>query len=115
MIERLQSGANEAVSAMEQGRTKAQASVEQAARAGTSLESITQVVDSIKGMNTQIASAAEQQSTTAEEINRNVVNISEISAETAQGAEQTANASDELARLAVQLQDLVGRFKLAQD
>ena len=115
MIERLQSGANEAVSAMEQGRTKAEASVEQAARAGASLESITQVVDSIMGMNTQIASAAEQQSTTAEEINRNVVNISEISAETSQGAEQTANASDELARLAVQLQDLVGRFKLAQE
>ncbi len=114
MIERLQVGANEAVSAMEQGRSKADACVQQAAKAGSSLESITAMVDRIKEMNTQIASAAEEQSATTEEINRNVVNISEISAETSQGAEQTAQASDELARLAVQLQGLVGKFKFAE-
>lgn len=113
MIQRLQNGANEAVVAMEQGRSSAESSVQQAAKAGKSLEQITHVVDQIKMMNTQIASAADEQGKTAEEINRNIVNISEISTETSQGAQQIAAASDDLARLAVQLQDLVGRFKVA--
>ncbi len=114
MIERLQSGANEAVNVMEEGRTKAEATVEQAARAGEALETITSVVDNIKAMNMQIASAAEEQSATAEEINRNIVNISEVADETSNGAQQTANASDDLARLAVDLQEKVASFQVME-
>jgi methyl-accepting chemotaxis protein len=113
MIERLQNGANQAVSVMEMGRAKAEESVQQAAKAGDALSAITGVVDSIKSMNMQIASAAEQQSATAEEINRNIVNISEVAQETASGSQQTASASDELARLASDLQGQVAQFKIA--
>jgi len=112
MIERLQNGANRAVSVMEMGRVKAEESVKQAAEAGEALLAITGVVGSIKNMNMQIASAAEQQKATAEEINRNIVNISEVSQETAGGSQQTANASDELARLASDLQAQVAKFKI---
>jgi methyl-accepting chemotaxis protein len=112
MIERLQNGANQAVSVMEMGRAKAEESVDQAAKAGEALQAITGVVDNIKSMNMQIASAAEEQSSTAEEINRNIVNISEVAQETAGGSQQTASASDELARLASDLQGQVGKFKI---
>ena len=112
MIERLQSGANMAVEVMEQGTAKAEATVDQAAKAGEALDTITQVVDNIKAMNMQIASAADEQSSTAEEINRNVVNISQIADETSNGAQQTDNASDELARLASDLQEKVARFQV---
>lgn len=112
MIERLQTGANQAVSAMVQGKSAAKTSVDQAINAGESLEIINRFIDTIKDMNTQIAAAAEEQSITAEEINRNVVNISGISHETAQGSEQMAAASEELARLASHLQEQVGRFKI---
>jgi methyl-accepting chemotaxis protein len=113
MIERLQNGANQAVSVMEIGRAKAEESVQQAAKAGDALSAITGVVDSIKSMNMQIASAAEQQSATAEEINRNIVNISEVAQETASGSQQTASASDELTKLASDLQGQVAQFKIA--
>lgn len=112
MIERLQTGANQAVSAMLQGKGAAKTSVDQAINAGESLEIINRFIDTIKDMNTQIAAAAEEQSVTAEEINRNVVNISGISHETAEGSEQTAAASEELARLASHLQEQVGCFKI---
>ena len=112
MIERLQTGANQAVAAMVQGKTAAKTSVDQAVNAGNSLETINRYIDTIKDMNTQIAAAAEEQSVTAEEINRNVVNISGISRDTADGAEQTANSSSQLARLAAQLQEQVGRFRI---
>lgn len=113
MIERLQNGANQAVMVMEKGRDKAEMSVEQAAQAGEALKSITGVVNSIKSMNTEIASAAEDQSTTAEEINQNIVNISEVAHETSEGAQKTSTASDELAKLAVGLQDKLSKFKVA--
>ena len=114
MIERLQSGASEAVTAMGHGRSKAEATVAQAQKAGEALNAITQVVYNIKAMNMQIASAADEQSATAEEINRNIVNISEVAEETASGAQQTANASDELARLAVDLQEKVAKFQILE-
>jgi methyl-accepting chemotaxis protein len=112
MIEQLQVGAKNAVQVMEQGRSKAQASVQQAARAGQSLDTITAAVGTIDDMNTQIASAAEEQGAVADEINRNIVSISQIASQTASGVEQTAAASGELARLAVRLQGLVGKFKV---
>ena len=113
MIERLRNGASEAVEVMEQGRVKADVTVTQASKATDALQAITQVVDGIKAMNMQIASAAEQQSATAEEINRNIVNISDVANDTATGSRQTATASDELARLAVDLQVQVDRFQVS--
>ena len=112
MIERLQSGASNAVHVMEQARLQGKKGVEQVERTAESLASIAAAVATINDMNTQIASAAEEQSSVAEEINRNVVNISQGSAQSAQGSEQTALASMELARLASDMQTLVARFKI---
>lgn len=112
MIEKLQSGAGRAVEVMEQGREGAHASVDQAKRAGESLAAITQAVSAISDMNTQIATAAEEQSAVSEEINQNVVNIRRLSEQAHQGAEQTADSSKDLARLSDQLQSLVGQFRV---
>ncbi len=112
MIEKLQTGAANAVKVMETSRNQAQAGVEQVAQAGVSLDSITRAVGTINDLNAQIASAAEEQSSVAEEINRNIVNISQVAEQTNQGAQQTAAASEELARLAEQLQGLVGQFRI---
>ncbi|MBN2886545.1 MAG: MCP four helix bundle domain-containing protein [Chromatiaceae bacterium] len=111
-IERVQSGSASAVEAMEQGRARARASVVQARRAGESLLTINGSISTINDMNTQIASAAEQQSAVAEEINRNVHSISQVVEETASGANQIADASGELSRLAAQLQERLRQFQL---
>ena len=112
MIERLQGGARDAVQVMEEGRSQAQASVDQAAKAGGALEGITSAVGEIASMNTQIAGAANQQGEVAEEINKNVVNITQVANQTATGAEQLSAAGGDLARLASDLQNLVGQFKV---
>ena len=112
MIERLQHGAQNAVSVMGESQKRAHGTAEQAAQAGDSLQAITAAVGRINDMNTQIASAAEEQTAVAEEINRNIVNISQAVADTSQGAGQTAQASDELARLAADLQARVGQFRI---
>jgi len=112
MIESLQNGSKEAVDLMVQSSEQTQSGVAQTAKAGEALTAIADEVGRINDMNTQIASAAEEQSSVAEEINHNVVSISQVTSETAQGAEQTARASEDLANLATDLQNMVARFKV---
>ncbi len=112
MIERLQTASKEAVKAMDETNSQARKGTDFAVRTGEVLESITTAINQISDMNTQIASAAEEQSLVAEEINRNVVGITEISEHTAKGARETASASEDLNNLAGQLQRVVGQFKI---
>lgn len=112
MIDKLQSGARNAVKVMENSREQATTSVEQANAAGTALQTITEAVAHISDMNTQIATAAEEQSSVAEEINRNIVSVSDLGNLTAAGANQTTASSEELARLATGLQTLIAQFKI---
>jgi methyl-accepting chemotaxis protein len=112
MITKLQAGSRNAVQAMEEGRQRAQASVEQALKADKSLEVIDSSVNSILHLNTQIASAAEEQSVVSEEINRNLVKINQMTEHASDGSSQTAVASEQLAQLAVNLQGLVLQFKI---
>ena len=112
MIDKLQTGAKNAVDVMEKGREQARTGVEQASLAGQSLEAITQSVATINDMNTQIAGAAEEQSTVAEEINRSVVNISQVADETASNVAQVADSSAQLEALSVDLKQEVAKFQL---
>lgn len=111
MIARLQSGASQAVTAMEDGRVQARTGVEQTLKTTHCLESIVQAISVINDMGVQIASAAEEQSAVSEEITRSVTAINDLTAETTEGALQTTEASHEVARLATELQGLVGRFR----
>ncbi|MES9946756.1 MAG: methyl-accepting chemotaxis protein [Candidatus Thiodiazotropha sp.] len=112
MIEKLQSGSRQAVTVMDQSREEAKSAVELATQTGTALATITQAVEKINEMSTQIASAAEEQGSVAEEINRNIVKINDMSTQTADGAGETAEASQNLAHMATELQGLVARFTI---
>lgn len=111
MVARLQSGAAQAVAAMETGRVQARAGVEQTLKTTACLESIVRAISTINDMNVQIASAAEQQSAVSEEITRSVVAIDDLTTETTDGAMQTTEASHEVARLASALQTMLDRFR----
>jgi methyl-accepting chemotaxis protein len=112
MISKLQSGADNAVKVMSTGKEMTQVGVEQAASAGKAMQKINEAVARISEMNTQIASAAEEQSSVTEEINRSIISINQVSEQSAAGAQQTATASNDLARLAEQLKGLVERFRV---
>jgi len=112
MIGKLQTGARNAVQAMEQGTAQTEQSVEQALQAGTALDQISTAVTTIRDMNTQIASAAEEQSSVSEEINRNIVNIRDIAEATIEGANQTAQSSAAMSQVASELMALMNEFKV---
>ncbi|MFD2112923.1 methyl-accepting chemotaxis protein [Thiorhodococcus fuscus] len=112
MIERLQQASRRAVSVMEDSQQRAVESRESSIEAESSLDAITMAVTTINDVNTQVASAAEEQSAVAEEMNRNVSSIMDAAEGNAQSARLTTEASEQLARLAADLQNLVGHFKV---
>ncbi|MGR7919958.1 methyl-accepting chemotaxis protein [Zobellella denitrificans] len=112
LIQGLQSKAQESVTMMGKSASMAEETVAIANEAGDSIHAITRSVSDIQQMNSQIATASEQQSSVAEEINRSVFSIREVSEHSAAATEQTASSSSELARLGTELQRLIGRFRL---
>jgi methyl-accepting chemotaxis protein len=112
LIVGLQSGTQQVANIMDNSRGLTDSSVELTRRAGSALGSIARTVSTIQAMNSQIATAAEQQSAVAEEINRSVLNVRDISEQTAAASEETAASSTELARLGTHLQALVSRFRV---
>ncbi len=111
MIESMQSGAADAVGAMENGSRQVDGSVEQAHKAGQSLDKIADIVGTISNMNIQIASATEEQSSVSEEMNRNVINISQAAEQNASRSQEGLTMVDELGNIMHELQSLVVQFK----
>ncbi|WET11053.1 methyl-accepting chemotaxis protein [Pseudomonas sp. D3] len=112
LIGGLQTGTQQVATIMDNSRGLTDSSVELTRRAGSALENITRTVSTIQAMNSQIATAAEQQSAVAEEINRSILNVRDVSEQTSSASEETAASSAELARLGIYLQTLVGRFRI---
>lgn len=114
MIEQFQSDTLASVSAMEQGQTQAGITVEQSANARQALEDIHSAVDTIEHMNTQIATAAEEQRMVAEEINRNVSNVAGIAESTIDSAGKTGALSMQVGMLTGQTQTLLQQFNVGE-
>ncbi|MCJ2374071.1 methyl-accepting chemotaxis protein [Pseudomonas sp. RGM 3321] len=112
IIQQLQSATDAAVQQMQAGQQKAQACISAASDASGSLSSISQGVERIVEMNTQIASAAVQQHAVSEDINRNVMEIRNSSGTLMLGIDNNAVTAEELARVATDMRNVVARFKL---
>jgi len=112
IIEKLQSGSKDAVTSMKESQDQAENASIQAEKTGLAFVAITDVIQKINDMSSQIATAAEQQGVVAEEINRNIVQISEMTDQTAEGAIQTSDASKDLSSLASGLNHLVLKFRV---
>ncbi len=112
MISRLQAGTQKSVAVMQNSRSSGEQTVSQANQAEQALGEISQAVDTINEMNTQIASAAEEQTAVTEDINRSLVRIVKIAEDTAQGTLETEKASERLGQLANTVHRLVGQFRI---
>lgn len=91
---------------------KADFSEQRVESAAEALAEIAGKVHALNDLNTQIASAPEEQTAVAEEISRNVANIRDSVQETASGTQQSTRASGGRARLATELQGRVRRFNV---
>ncbi|WP_420800887.1 methyl-accepting chemotaxis protein [Pseudomonas cavernae] len=114
MIERLQEGAQQAVSVMTQSRAQAETGARQADDAGQALASITHSNRVISEMAVQIASAAEEQAAVAQDISQRIELIRDLASSNAAGSDQVNSANQSLAELAELLHAQVRYFNLGR-
>ena len=112
MIHKLQGGAKDAVTAMGEGIETAKSSVEDADKAGESLENITAAIGMITDLSIQVATATEEQSSVVEELNSHILNIKNMSDSTADESRNVNNQCQNLNNSATELSEMVGSFKV---
>ncbi len=112
MIQGLKSGAENAVNSMHAGQAATGAGVQASQRTGLSLGAITEQVEAISDMNTQVAAATEEQSSVTEEITHNVQGIADLAQATASDVQGCREDCQQLSRLADDLSRQMGSFKL---
>lgn len=110
IIDTVQTGAVDAVRAIESGQSRSDEGVEQVTEAGGMLRRITEEVEAIRDMNRQIATAAEEQTSVAEDISRNLTEITAIATTNQDNIERTEKASQNLHGLSAQLSEVTHRL-----
>ncbi len=112
MIQRLKSGADNAVASMHAGQAATGTGVQASQRTGQSLGAITEQVEAISDMNTQVAAATEEQSSVTEEITRNVQGIADLAQATARDVQACRSDCQALSQLTEALGRQMGSFRL---
>ncbi|AZD31391.1 methyl-accepting chemotaxis protein [Pseudomonas chlororaphis] len=112
MIEELQVGARESVITMSNSQRHSQDSVEIANQAGERLNSVTQRIGEIDGMNQSVATATEEQTSVVESINMDITEINTLNQEGVENLQSTLRACSDLEQQAARLKQLVGSFRI---
>ncbi len=112
MIEELQVGARQAVGIMTESQRESESSVGIANQAGERLESVTQRIGEIDGMNQSVATATEEQTAVVESINVDINEINTLNQEGVENLQATLRACADLEQQAARLKQLVGSFRI---
>ncbi|CAM3496846.1 Methyl-accepting chemotaxis protein PctC [Vibrio aerogenes CECT 7868] len=112
MIVRLQREAQHSVQLMQDNMLDAQTTAKKSEMANQALQEIQNAVSLIQDMNSQIATAAEEQTHVAGEINASVVQINELARNTFDDASGNSGRAGKLAEVASQLHESVKIFKI---
>ncbi len=111
-IEILLSGSKKAVDAIKVAQEKTTVSVDTAKLIYEKIGEIVNEVSTLKELNLQVATAAEEQHRTSAEVNRNIIRISELTDNTAQASTQSTKQMDSLHHSSDDLSRLVEKFTL---
>ncbi|EPA0509669.1 methyl-accepting chemotaxis protein [Vibrio alginolyticus] len=112
MIHQLQTEAQSAVNSMSNSKTLIEEGTAETELARQALEAIAAQVTTISDINTQVATATEQQSTVANEINMNMDTVSHSVKSALTASEQLEASSQQLAELSRTLDRHVGAFRI---
>lgn len=111
MIEGLQLEVSGAVTTMNRSKTMTHQAVDEIYQAKLALEKISTFVTDLDNMNSQIATAAEEQTAVTAELNKNIENISNYSSDACLDAKSIESKCTSLTDISSLLQRAVGQFK----
>ncbi|MBI9112936.1 methyl-accepting chemotaxis protein [Maridesulfovibrio ferrireducens] len=110
-VHAIQAGTRKSIEEMNSAATMVTKSTDLAGKAGDSLNSIVEIVDSTADQVRAIATASEEQSAASEQISRGTEEVNRIAADTAEAMNQSSQAVADLARLSSDLQALIEDLK----
>ncbi|PKG75736.1 methyl-accepting chemotaxis protein [Shewanella sp. Choline-02u-19] len=111
-LNKLREASNAAMSSMDATKNTCIKTAETTEIVASDLDAIGDSVNQINDLNTQIATAAEEQSSVSSEVTRNMSAICEMASELAMNGETTSNETVNLATANHQLELIVSQFKL---
>ena len=112
MIELFTRGTTEAVTSMSISAKHGESSRNATNDTNHSFEDIQGAIETINDMNSQIATAAEQQSCTSQELSRNTMRINELTNDNVASVLRVSTASEQLKCTSYQLKDKLTQFVL---
>lgn len=110
IIVNVQNGAQNTVSVMDASYATTSESAKLFKEASDKLNVITSSISQINDLNTQVATAAEEQTSVAEDITRTIVEMSDLVEATASSASQTRETANELNTMAAAAEKLAKSF-----
>ena len=110
MIEKLQRGSQDAVSAMDTSKQSAESSVQQTEETKERLLAMKAAVGTIHTMNQQIAQAVSEQHQVVGEVNNNITSIRDVSQETNERAEDASRDGEKLITMSSDLRGILTHF-----
>ncbi|WP_286239867.1 methyl-accepting chemotaxis protein [Neptuniibacter halophilus] len=112
IIAEMQQLTQQAVDAMKVSHESCKETVEGADEASGALIAITEAIQIIDDMNTQIASATEQQTAVSEEIDKRITQVNDLSGRTSEGVDKTVEACKSLNHINEVLKGQISQFKI---
>ncbi len=112
ILKTLSSDASQAVNVMAQTQNTCQQVAHNTEDVTTSLDAMSESIQYINELGSQIASASDEQSRVAEEVNRNMHTIESMAQALSTNGQQTITSADRLTNTNQQLAQLVKKFKL---
>lgn len=112
IITEIQTGVGSVMKSNSQTQHQSDELQAQAREAGKAMAAILQLIAHISDMNTQLASATEEQSLVTEEINRNICNISELTEVSVTANEGNSRAAQSLQDISQDMSHTLGQFKI---
>lgn len=112
MIERLQTGAHDAVEVMKASTAVSNVSMEKAQDAMDSLNRIAEAITSISQMTSQIATASEEQTSVTEELNASITRIADQGQEASEATSENDVYSGQIEEIGQTLNENVSRFRV---
>lgn len=114
LIDQLQTGAKAAVGQMEQSCDQARVCAEQSSEAKNAFDQIMYSIGELESLNTQVATAAEQNSIVANDVAKSIVQVKEESDRTIFSVTSISDINKKIDQRAQMLDELVMHFKLSE-
>lgn len=112
IIKDLQASSSEASQLMSATSSTLRSTIEESAQAIESLDVIITDIQTINDMNTQIATATEEQNVVTEDISKKVVTINELASDVTENTASVDSLSQELGELSSKIDSDLSKFKL---